>query len=1219
VHRRPGERDCLSNHGPSVTKTEEALKYTKPESPLRIVLLYILFGGLWILLSDQVLFLIIQDARETLFQTIKGWFFILVSGLLLYILLRMDLAGRNKAEEAQRNSQAQMTGIFNSAMDAIIATDAEQRIVMFNPAAEAMFRCTEAGALGQPLGQLIPKRFRGRHSEYMQNFARTGITSRSMGHLGTLYALRGDGEEFPVEASISKTEVAGSPRFTVILRDVTERKHAERQTLQLKRLYATLSQVNQTIVRVKSRQELFESICRVAVEFGEFRLAWIGLYDPRTGRVMPLAEHGDGQSKLPFQEINIKAPPFTDGLIGLAVQSDLVQFSHDIQSDPRMLHWHEIAVRDGYHSAAAVPIRQGGQVIGLLNLYAADIGFFSVKEEQSLLEEMGLDISFALDMMAREDERKRAEEQLRYQAHLLENVNDAIVAVDENYVLRAWNRGAERLYGWKAEEVLGKDGIDVLRTRFSEIDADEVRRQIGELGRYIGEATQRKKDGTRVDVEAASIVLRDDQGKITGYVSVNRDITERKRAEEQFLNISRFPSENPNPVMRVHQDGTLLYANTASAGLLETWNWEVGQKVAQEWQKLVFQALESGIKTEIETESSGKYYSCVFNPVRSAGYINIYCHNITERKQAEEKLKRHINYLTGLREVDQAIASSFDVQLSLTILTSRAVPLLKVDAATILLLDPVMNTLNYGAGHGFWTKISATASVRLSESYAGRAVMQRHMVHIPNLPYEPQNLFGFGFLKEERFVTYHAVPLIIKGKVVGVMEVFNRAPVDRDQEWFDFLESLAGQAAIAIDSARLWEQVQRHARDLELRVAERTAALNHTNAELEHANRAKDEFLANMSHELRTPLNSILGLSETLLEQRRDPLTKYQQNSMELISSSGHHLLELINDVLDLSKIEAGKFDHYPQLVNVDMLCRSSLAFVKSQAAKKSITVTYNNEDSGANIFADPRRSKQILVNLLTNAVKFTPEGGQVTLEVHVDVEQDLVEFALTDSGIGIAPQDLKRLFQPFVQVDSKLNRQFEGTGLGLALVHKLTDMHGGSVHVESQVGVGSRFVVRLPWGHKQIEGQTVTEPAPEPSGSPSEKPSLAVGIASDRRLVLLAEDNLANILTISRYLESHGYGILKAHDGLEAIEKAQAHEPDVILMDIQMPVMDGMEAIRKLRANPRFGATPIIATTALAMPGDREQCLEAGADVYIPKPVRLKLLHQTIEKLLAG
>jgi PAS domain S-box-containing protein len=590
--------------------------------------------------------------------------------------------------------------------------------------------------------------------------------------------------------------------------------------------------------------------------------------------------------------------------------------------------------------------------------------------------------------------------------------------------------------------------------------------------------------------------------------------------------------------------------------------------------------------------------------------------DITARKQAEEELKRHLNYLTGLREVDQAIASSFDIRLSLNILTTRTVPLLKADAAAILILDPVMNMLEYAAGYGFRRNILHTGSIRLGESYAGRVVMERRMVQVPNLTSQLHDGLHKGFLKEENFVTYYGVPLMVKGKVVGVMEVFHRTPVQRDQEWFDFLNSLAGQAAIAIDNARLWEQVQRHARDLELRVAERTAALNRTNAELEHANRAKDEFLANMSHELRTPLHSILGMSESLLEQRRDPLTDYQERSLQIIESSGHHLLELINDILDLSKIEAGKFDYYPQLVELDALCRSSLAFVKSQAVRKAIKLTYNNETSVANIAADPRRLKQILVNLLSNAVKFTPENGSVTLRVHVDEEQDFVEFTVTDNGIGIASHDLNRLFQPFVQVDSKLNRQFEGTGLGLALVQKLADLHGGSVYVESQLGTGSRFTVRLPWEHRLFT-QNDTDGSARAAFIDRAEKSNVPAAASDGTLVLLAEDNMASILTIGDYLKSHGYRFVEAHDGLEAIEKAEAAAPRIILMDIQMPVLDGLEAIRRLRTNPRFAAIPIISLTALAMPGDRERCLEAGANEYMTKPVRLKFLKQTIENLL--
>jgi signal transduction histidine kinase/ActR/RegA family two-component response regulator len=439
----------------------------------------------------------------------------------------------------------------------------------------------------------------------------------------------------------------------------------------------------------------------------------------------------------------------------------------------------------------------------------------------------------------------------------------------------------------------------------------------------------------------------------------------------------------------------------------------------------------------------------------------------------------------------------------------------------------------------------------------------------------------------------------------------------RDPDWLDFFSTLAGQAAIAIDNAQLFEHLQRSKIELQNRVAERTDELNRTNAELERANRAKDEFLANMSHELRTPLNSILGLSESLLEQRRGPLNESQQTSLQIIESSGRHLLELINDILDLSKIEAGMLDYYPQMIRVEEICRSSLNFVRSQALKKSIQLTYNNEAAISNISADPRRLKQILVNLLTNAVKFTPEHGEVTLNVRTEPEQRLIQFSVVDTGIGIAADDLRRLFTPFVQVDSRLNRQFEGTGLGLALVQKLTDLHGGSVQVESEVGVGSRFTINLSWGEDIANQQEPIEPGDERlTIDGSEKSNFASDKPLDPVVVLLAEDHMANTLTISEYLESHGYTVANAHDGLEAIQIAEENNPDIILMDIQMPVMDGLEAIRRLRANPRFASTPIIALTALAMPGDRERCLEAGADEYMSKPVSLKKLHKRMSEM---
>ncbi len=437
----------------------------------------------------------------------------------------------------------------------------------------------------------------------------------------------------------------------------------------------------------------------------------------------------------------------------------------------------------------------------------------------------------------------------------------------------------------------------------------------------------------------------------------------------------------------------------------------------------------------------------------------------------------------------------------------------------------------------------------------------------------------------------------------------------------DVHDNLVGMVAALTDITERTQFVEElHALNihLEQRVEMRTNELIQTNIELEYANRIKDEFLATMSHELRTPLTSILGLSESLLEQRRGSLNDHQQKSLQIIESSGQHLLELINDVLDLSKIDAGKFDFYPQSIDVVTLCRSSLTFIKEQAMRKSITITYKEDKIGSEIYADPRRLKQILVNLLTNAVKFTPDHGQVTLQVQADEEEDRIQFSVIDNGIGISSEDLERLFQPFMQIDSGLNRQFEGTGLGLVLVQRLTDLHGGSVHVESEVGVGSRFTINLPWRQDLVAQQETIQlggarAISEKTGESKPSPERMI----DRGIVLLADDNPANILTICDYLESHGYQLVVAHNGLEAIEKAEENTPNIILMDIQMPAMNGLEAIRRLRADSRFATTPIIALTALAMPGDREHCLEAGATEYMSKPVSLKGLVETINNLL--
>ena len=595
--------------------------------------------------------------------------------------------------------------------------------------------------------------------------------------------------------------------------------------------------------------------------------------------------------------------------------------------------------------------------------------------------------------------------------------------------------------------------------------------------------------------------------------------------------------------------------------------------------------------------------------------IVINYHDVTERVEAEQQVHRQLERLNGLRVIDIAIGSSLDLNVTLDIVLHQAISLLKADAGAVLLINTQTQAVEYAASRGFQSSTLEKTQLGFDTGYASRVAVERKTIHISNVIETGDRLTNALHWENEGFVDYYGVPLMVKGEVKGVLEIYHRSLLQIDPEWLDFLETLAGQAAIAIDNAQLFTSLQQANTELEFRVAERTAELNRTNAELQHASRTKDEFLATMSHELRTPLNSILGLSESLLEQKRGTLNHHQQKSLQIVESSGRHLLELINDVLDLSKIDAGMFDFHPDIISVDEFCRSCLAFVRSQALKKSITVTYTKDTNFSKLYADPRRLKQIIVNLLNNAVKFTLETGSVNLRVSGDPEQDLIQFSVIDNGIGIATGDLKSLFQPFVQLDSSLSRQYEGTGLGLALVQKLTDLHGGSVQVESEIGKGSCFTISLSCKQDEIDRLENNSSNLKSTVSVSaENANPLLKSAKHHSTVLLAEDNMSNVLMISEYLESHGYEVVVAHDGIEAIEKAEATNPKIILMDIQMPAMDGLEAMTRLRSSSRFATTPIVALTALAMPGDRERCLLAGASEYMSKPVSLKSLKQAIE-----
>lgn len=595
-----------------------------------------------------------------------------------------------------------------------------------------------------------------------------------------------------------------------------------------------------------------------------------------------------------------------------------------------------------------------------------------------------------------------------------------------------------------------------------------------------------------------------------------------------------------------------------------------------------------------------------------------------ENARLHTEAERRTEQLIVLHEVDRAIASSLRIDDLYRAFVEHIKRLLSYDFISIILVEDDNLRVAYANGldESVWSP-----QLPLKTSAVGRVILQ-------NQPLLRQHIGdSLHFAEDEAFAGIGIqstlnIPLRAKRQVIGTWNMASRQVGTYVLDDLEIAQSMADQLALAIENARLFQQAQQEIKEriqaqaalenerasLAQRVEQRTAELSMANAELARASRLKDEFLASMSHELRTPLNAVLGMSEALQEQVYGPLNQEQLECIREIEESGRHLLELINDILDLSKIEAGKVELLISTVSVQAVCEASLRLVKQTAHKKQLKI-FSRLDEQITLKADERRLKQMLVNLLSNAVKFTPMGGQVGLEVNRDPSEEAIHFTIWDTGIGIAQEDMQRLFKPFIQLDSRLSRQYPGTGLGLVLVYRLTRLHGGSISVQSEPGHGSRFTISLPW-HKTSEDSEEEETPYKPAPPSLTQLNLITSKTAPR--LLLAEDNEANINTLSRYLSAKGYHLIIARDGQEAIDRAREIHPEVILMDVQMPGLDGLEAIRRLRRDPAFAKTVIVALTALAMPGDRERCLREGANEYLSKPVGLKTLVQTLEAQLA-
>ena len=1123
------------------------------------------------------------------------------------IITTTDATAHHRAEMLVRESEARLLSIFSSAMDAIITADEHQRIVMFNAAAEAMFGITRAQVQGQPLSTLMPERFRSQHSSHVEHFGNAHETQRGMGSLGAVYGLRANGEEFPIEASISHVRVDGRHLYSVILRDISKRLEAERA--------------------------IRESESRLAVALESSGAAAWNI-DVRKGEV-----HFDESYSTML----------------------------DLPRHP--------------------PVRKMDELLALIH----------------------------------PDDLERA-----------------VAALD--VVMAGPN-----------------DRLDL-----------ELR-QITASGRPIWV------------VVSARVVERDEQGVATRIVGSSRDLTDSKRSQfrlEQETEFNRnLVNASPAFFLAFDPSGKIIVINDA---LLYALGYERDELLDRHFDSIVpahgldeanraFRvlaesleaiALEISLQTRDGREIVVEWRARpVLSETGAVDFVFAIGLDVGERRKEELARERYAELLAAVNETAITLLSHHDVEETLQMIAARAAALTGAAGSFVELCDPETGVMRVVAATG------------ISSPYIGRVVEHGQglvgTVHATGQATIVEDLQQWPG-RPSGSIDIHAaagVPILSGLEVVGVLGISESDPDRRiSAEQTELLKRLAQLSSIAIDNARLIADAKREVGEraraeaevrslnagLEVRVQERTIQLQNEvterkkaeeelrqrgaelaamNLELAAGARMKDEFLANMSHELRTPLNAILGMAEVLREEIHGPLNSNQNESLEVVTQSGTHLLELINDVLDLSKVEAGKVELEVHPVDVRGVAEGSLQMVREPAFRKQLTLTLDIDPTVESVDADERRLKQILMNLLSNAVKFTPHGGSVGLGVDGDSEGNTVRFTVWDTGIGVPESQLTRLFTPFFQADSGYTRQYSGTGLGLSLVRRFAALHGGSVDVESTVGVGSRFSVTLPWRHidvlarpddvvfprlgGSVEGPVlIVEDDPtaaaqiaryigelglqavlsdgteEPlelamrirpstiildllfqstsgwqilailkaSPETAEIPVLIVSVVDDAArglamgaagyllkpvsreglesalarvmtipretsgqthpLILIAEDNETNIRLMESYLGTLEVRIIVARDGAAAVAIARERLPDLILMDVQMPVLDGLEATRLIRGlEGPISQVPIIALTALAMSGDRDRCLAAGANDYLTKPVSLRTLTDAISR----
>jgi signal transduction histidine kinase/ActR/RegA family two-component response regulator len=545
----------------------------------------------------------------------------------------------------------------------------------------------------------------------------------------------------------------------------------------------------------------------------------------------------------------------------------------------------------------------------------------------------------------------------------------------------------------------------------------------------------------------------------------------------------------------------------------------------------------------------------------AAAVRNVHLVRALEARRLE--LARKVEQLQALSEVGETVSSTLVLDDVLFKIILNAVRFAECDGGSIMEYVEVercfLARTTYPASPDLLAGLRRLR-IELDETLVGMAAREGRPIGIPDIALVERDVH-LQLLFEDGWRSVLAVPVLRGGQIIGAMVVRRKTPGEFTNEVKEFMETFAGQSALAVFNARVFRELERKT------------------AELQVASQHKSDFLASMSHELRTPLNAIIGFSEVLLERMFGELNERQDEYLRDILNSGKHLLELLNEILDLSKVEAGRMELEVSVFSLRRTIEHAIALVRERAALHSIAVTLEMDPSLDLIETDELRFKQVMLNLLSNAVKFTPNGGRVAVRA-VGTGQRLA-VTVTDNGIGIRPEDRERIFESFQQGQRSPSRE-EGTGLGLTLCRRIVTLMGGTMSLQTEVGVGSTFGFTVPL---QAAGVSV-----------------GPGLYDDRDpVVVVIDDDRASLDLMSAYLSGNGVRVVRASDGKEGLDAVHRLNPVATVLDILLPGMDGWAVLEELRADPKTQGLPVIIASIV---DERSRGLAAGAGEYLVKPV---------------